>query len=213
MKKLLIVTLLVLLSLSANLLAVDITEEIVGQSSDDCRVNSNSATFSLLSQLYVNDFTGVNYDWECGMRFTTIPVPNGATITAATITVRADNTIPTYNPSYWVLQDNDDTSTFSNYADYSGRSRYGNIAWSPASWSAGNDYTSPSLVTFVQRIVDKAGWSSGNSMVFFLTPTGGWNSLNDRFTIASYDSNPSNAPRLNISYTVAGGQVIMVTSD
>jgi hypothetical protein len=206
MRKLLFAALFLLCFVS-HVYAVAIPEEKVAASSDDCTVNSNSATFTLLNVLYVNDFSGINFDWQSGMRFTSVPVPAGATIDSANITLRAANTIVTFNATSWAIEDVDDAATFTNWADFNGRSRFGAVAWTPAAWASGNDYTSPDLKTLVQQVVDRGGWASGQDMAFFLTPTAGWNGISDRFTIASWDSDVSNAP------TAKSGQVIMIMMD
>ena len=116
---------------------------------------------------------------KIGLRFNTLNVPQGATITNATIVFRAvaaDS--PNTNTGATSLtlrgQAADNPTTFTSTAwDITNRSTTtASVAWSPAAWTAGADYSTPDLKTIVQEIVNRAGWASGNSMAFIVTGTG-----------------------------------------
>ncbi|MGH8504426.1 MAG: pilus assembly protein, partial [Stenotrophobium sp.] len=71
------------------------------------------------------------------------------------------------------------------------------VSWSSVpSWSDGQTYSSPSLKSIVQEIVNRAGWTPFNSMSFLITGSG-------RRTAYSLDQSASKAPILHI--VVQGG--------
>ncbi len=135
-----------------------------------------------------------------GMRFAGVNVPKGATITAAHITFRAvppdppnTNTGPTTLAVQAQAADNAPTFASTRW-NLSTRSRTAaSVAWVPASWTSGLDYDTPDLKTVVQEVVNRAGWASGNSMVFVVTGTGSRSA-------ASYDGEAANAPQLHVEW-------------
>jgi hypothetical protein len=132
------------------------------------------------------------------LRFSNVTIPNGATITAATLTLRAENTdTDTVNAKVYGI-DEDNTANFS--ADPTGRSRTtANADWDRAGTTANVDYTSPSLVSIVQEIVDRPGWSSGNAMGFIIDDDG---SANDKLLFfKSYDGSTTLCALIDITYS------------
>jgi len=140
------------------------------------------------------------------MRFQTVPIPQGATITTAYLTFRAkiSTTVDDVNTRIRG-EDADDTVTFSDLTDFDSRPRTtAQVDWdSIPDWTADTDYDTPEIKTVIQEIVDRAGWASGNSMVLF------WDDFDDRSTHTSacyrqmmtYDHSSTYAPKLHIEYT------------
>jgi hypothetical protein len=58
---------------------------------------------------------------------------------------------------------------------------------------AGPDQQTPNIASIIQEIVNRPGWSSGNSIVIIVTGTG-------ERTAESYDGNPNGAPLLHLEY-------------
>jgi len=134
-----------------------------------------------------------------GLRFTGVAIPNGATITAAYLTVRARfSETPTEGTTIFG-EAADNPITFSTWGDYDFRvMTNAGVPWQPTEWSADTDYNSPSLTTVIQEIVDRPGWSSGNALILFLVPDG-----NQNLWAYSYDSSATYAPRLHVEYAAA----------
>ncbi|MEO2045161.1 MAG: hypothetical protein ABGX16_01140 [Pirellulales bacterium] len=116
-----------------------------------------------------------------GFRFLNIPVPQGATITGASIQFTSDepdkNSFPANFRITGELQP--DTATFvqpnSTVANFNISSRnrtVGTVAWNPDPWVAaglsGPAQLTSDIASLVQEIVDQPLWLSGNSMVFIV---------------------------------------------
>lgn len=140
-----------------------------------------------------------------GMRFLNVTIPPGSVITTADLTFKANanNAVNTVK-SYIRGEDTGNAATFSDYANYGGRSRTtANVTWDAiGAWTTDTDYTTPELKTIIQEITDRADWASGNAIVIF------WDDHNDRSTHAgncrrqaySYDGSNSDCAKLHIEY-------------
>ena len=129
----------------------------ISQSSDDAMQGSSS------NSMYLTDTTlytqsGAQRWW--GLRFQNITIPNGATITSASITFRSGSNT-TATPTMNVYGEaSDNASTFTTTAsNISNRSRTASVAWAMTAWTSGSNYTSADLTTPVQAIVNRSGWS------------------------------------------------------
>lgn len=179
-------------------------EERIEGSSSDGRLDSG-ATFSIVTDKHQagSDLVGAI---ESGMRFT-VDIPAGATITAAHITLTANQEgTGTSCLTKITLEDNADAAVFSDKTDYQARSRTGHVDWdSDATWTVDTEYESPSLVTLVQAAIDKVGWASGQGMAFFWENDGG--SGNNWRGAYPYDGNTAKAALLHVEYTLPSGYV------
>jgi hypothetical protein len=134
-----------------------------------------------------------------GLRFTSVAIPMGAVITSAHLqfTTEKVTSIPTQLSI--VGQASDNASPFQTaLASISSRpDTTASVAWAPAPWTvvgqAGLDQRTPNLASIVQEITSRAGWVSGNAMVFVITGTG-------CRTATSYNRNRAAAPKLVVSY-------------
>lgn len=146
-----------------------------------------------------------------GLRFQSIAVPQGATITEAYIDIATgdDSAVSNDNEDgrgevrVWG-HDTDDAATFSSSNRIRNRSRTNaNVTWSDSDhWHSYQEVKrSPDLTTIVQEIVSRSGWSSGNDMAIILEERKG------RRPALSYDGNSALAPALHIAYstTTCGG--------
>ena len=151
---------------------------------------------------FVRDDGSTQGTQEVGIRFTNITVPVGATITNAYITFVADTAEPVNPPNNSAVtltingDDVDSASTFTLSANnISGRSKTtASASWTPAAWTPGTSYTTSSFANVVQEIVDRGGWSSGNSMAFIVTGPSFGGRTADSF-------NSGNPPQLSITYS------------
>lgn len=142
-------------------------------------VNLNSSDLELCTD-------GTN-DQLVGVRFQNVTIPSGATISTAYIEFQADEA----NNNNVVIDivgiDVDNAAQFnSNNSNISDRidgtissNTTANSSWtftSANAWSVGErgaDTRTPSIITIVQEIVDRGGWSSGNSMAFVFSKASG----------------------------------------
>ncbi len=172
-------------------------EAMVSMSTDDAEEEASGAVDLNSSDLELT-FDGSNQ--TVGIRFGAIPIPNGATILAASIQFTVDET-PS-DPTALVIQGEsiDSAATFTS-VDFSISSRprtSASVPWNPAPWpttgAAGPDQQTPDLSTIVQEIVSRPGWAAGNSLAFIITGTG-------ERVAESWDGDTSAAPNLSVLYT------------
>jgi hypothetical protein len=142
-----------------------------------------------------------------GFRWTGVAVPQGATITAAWISV-----YPVEGSSYdeanfnIYFQDSDNPGTFTSTAyDISNTTNRPRTSAS-TNWvdldlvdDAYND--SPSIVSVIQEIVNRSGWSSGNAMVAILVPN---TDSSQQLRASSHDASTAYPAKLHIEYSTAG---------
>ena len=141
----------------------------------------------------------VSSTYIAGLRFANVTIPQGATITSATLTVVVNNAtvdIPDID-IYCQAADNADAFSASTY-DISSRSRTtAKASWIVASPGTGSGTkTSSDISAPLQELVNRAGWSSGNAAVFILLNRG-----SSYFRFNSYDT--GTAPKLDVTYTPA----------
>jgi hypothetical protein len=186
-----------------------ILDYIVTAQTDDCLITGttiNTANIRISAGLETNWL----FVYRSGMRFQNVAVPQGATITVAYITYTA----ALLGVKAVILkiygEDADDTSTFSDLADYEGRTRTsaGVTGWSPGDWSVDSEYNSPSITTIIQEIVDRAGWVSGNAMTFFWEDNGTTSGNRNAY---GYKGSTTKCAKLHIEYTVPTNNVVMNT--
>jgi hypothetical protein len=157
-----------------------------------------------------------------GLRFQNLIVPKGAVISEAYVEFTAAQTDSGVTSVTFHGQASDDTLPFSSASQNSAAgvgaaaleaSAY-NISTRPKTaasvpwtaiptWSVGQSYQSPDLSPVIQEIVDRSGWSPGNSLALIISGTG-------RRTAFSYDGQPALAPRLHLTF---GGELTCYTLD
>ena len=160
----------------------------------------NSSDLELVSDIEA-PATGTQ---KLGLRFPNLAIPKGAIITSATVTFRAISAdSPNTNSGTTNLtiraQAADNAPTFSaTRFDITSRPMTTSVAsWAPSAWTANTDVVSPSLTAVVQEVVGRSGWVSGNSIAVIVTGTGSRSAT-------SYESDPTKAPLLSVTYTLAG---------
>lgn len=166
----------------------------VGASSDDARENSGAMS---LAQTQINS-SGTGQ--QLGFRWPNVTVPNAATITSAILSFYVTSTSnDTPNGATVGMEDSDDAATFTATTDdIDDRTRTSTVAWSGTNIGAG--WQTVDVTTYVQAVVNRAGWVSGNAMAAILYGVSG-----SDVTITAWDGTPSQAAKLDITYTTAGG--------
>lgn len=146
-----------------------------------------------------------------GIRFNSVDVPQGSTITNAYIQFTADDIISETELSnggisvgssqltiFGEAADNATTFTTQTNNIVERAKTNANATWNPLRWATPGDRTSNEqtvdISNVIQEIVDRPGYSINNSLAIIITGTG-------RRTAASYDGNPSQAAQLCIEYS------------
>jgi hypothetical protein len=113
-----------------------------------------------------------------GLRFTGVSLARGTTITNAYVQFQTDE-VDTGPANLTVRgQAADNAATFTNATnDVSSRTRtIASVAWAPPDWTVvgarGAAQRTPNLAPVVQQIVNRSGWTSGNSLALIITGTG-----------------------------------------
>ena len=135
------------------------------------------------------------------MRFNSIGVDQGATILKATIQFQTDETRAEVTSLTIRGEDSDNATTFlESNNNITLRPQTGaSVPWSPTPWTvvgeAGSAQQTPNFASVIQEIVDRPGWSNGNSLVVLIDGTG-------KRTAESYNGIASSAPLLHLEFIV-----------
>jgi hypothetical protein len=134
-----------------------------------------------------------------GMRFNGLNIPQGATITNASIQFQTDETHSGVSSLMIEGEAVDNALTFTNAnANISSRALTdATIDWVPAPWTtegeAGIAQQSPNIASIIQEIVERPGWSIGNSLVVIISGSG-------RRNAESFNGDSAGAPVLHVEY-------------
>ena len=134
-------------------------------SGDDGFGELPAGAFSTTSlSLFVGNYLGVNYN--VFVRFPSINIPQGATITSAFVRFFCQTSTSgvTCNLNCY-FNDEDIAVAPTNISEFNTLSLTTAIAWNNLeAWNAGTQYDTPSLVSILQDIIDRIGWSSNNAV-------------------------------------------------
>ena len=139
-------------------------------------------------------------DQVVGMRFQGVAVPQGASITNAYLQFEVDEATSVATSLTIRAEASDSAPSFSaTHADISSRpTTAAAVGWSPPPWpaknEAGPDQRSPDLAAVIQEIVDRPGWTAGNSLVLIVMGTG-------ERVAESFDGEADAAPLLHVEYS------------
>lgn len=177
----------------------------ISSSSDDAEERgANAASDPGLIDLVSSDIELVN-DWSdgdqyIGLRFPRVEIPQGTEIESAYIQFSVDEDVNRAGEVYIQVEDTDNGISFgTNNFNISSRSvLMDTITWSNIpSWTvvgeSGVNQRTPDLKSLITKIVNRAGWISGNAINFRLTGTG------SRIAEA-YDGTSSLAPTLVVKF-------------
>ena len=141
-----------------------------------------------------------------GIRFNSVNVPQGTTITNAYIQFTADSSPGDATAITLTVngEDTDNSATFDSGTtnDISDRTTTtASVSWSPSQWSAGSSGSAEQtsdIKTVIQEIVDRSGWSSGNSLSIIISEGSG----SGLRRAESYDGAANSEPELFITYKI-----------
>ncbi|MEJ2706816.1 MAG: Ig-like domain-containing protein [Anaerolineales bacterium] len=169
----------------------------VAAGSDDAEENTSGRVSLTSSDLELVLESSIQ---TVGMRFNAVAIPPGATITNATLQFQADETNSEATDLIIRAQAADNPATFigGSGGDISGRPTTSAAAsWAPPPWNTKNeqgpDQRSTDFAPVIQEIVNRPGWSSGNSVVIIITGSG-------KRVADSYDGSQAGAPLLHVEY-------------
>ncbi len=173
----------------------------VSASSDDAFQNTGGTMDPLTNtELRMGGVVGAS-----GVRFTSLSIPQGATITNAYIQFTADDTPSTTGAPTVTIQgeaaNNATTFTTANNNITGRTGTTATVSWSIPAWNTnseiGANQRTPAITSIVQEIVNRPGWASGNAMVFRTTGGGG----TTRRDAETFDDVSGSAAQLVIEYT------------
>jgi hypothetical protein len=168
----------------------------VASNSDDAEESASGEMYLTSSDL---ELTFDGSDQTVGMRFNVIGIPQGAQIMNAYIQFQVDE-ISSDTTSLTIQGEaHDDAPTFNTVSgDISSRVRTAaSEPWMPVPWimvgESGPDQQTPDISSVIQEIVDRSGWTSGNSVAIIITGTG-------ERVAESYNGTAAGAPLLHVEY-------------
>jgi hypothetical protein len=134
-----------------------------------------------------------------GLRFASVAIPKGATITSAHVEFTAKETSWTESTSLKLVAeaaDNSKTFTTTAHNVSSRPTTTASVSWNnlPVWTTAGAVVQTPDLSPVVQEVVKRGGWASGNALSVVVSGTG-------HRTAWAYDGKAAAAPRLVVTYT------------
>lgn len=152
----------------------------------------------------IGDVSSSVYDKSIWLRMPSLAVPQGAVITAATITIQATGGNVTPFGTVKIQAEAADSPTApTNRANAIARVPTTAAAtWSGMTAITSGRYTTSDVSAVVQEIVNRAGWASGNTIQFLLTDnTAGWGGAAWQIAFASYNASAGNAAQVSVTYS------------
>jgi hypothetical protein len=190
--------------------AADVQSSASTNSTYDARF-SNSATTTLVGVQYDSD--EVEYDYYASyFRFNNIVAAQGATVQSAYLKVNKRGgsfTSGVDNDFYVAAYDADNKAAPTNAAGLN-HSNYttAEVTWNSAtdtgngtlrSAANGTVLSSPDIKTVIQEILDRSGWSTGNSIVLAFYAKSRVQYKNTYVTVEHYDDSGDVPPQLEIT--------------
>lgn len=196
--------------LSSGTVAASITS-----STDDAEEGINGSTPGAMdidsSDLEFGETEGGSRGVEhIGLRFNGISIPNGATITSASIQFTVDEDVDNPAPVAMVISgEATDNATTYDATDLSISTRTlttSNVTWNIPIWStvgeAGPGQKTVDIKTIIQEIISRPGWVFDNSLNIVFSPTAATlaNPVESGRVAESFDGDADAAPVLTIQW-------------
>lgn len=190
----------VLAARGALLLDTTMAEQQVGASADDSSELGTGSTFPVLATLEFrsNTLTTSSSYRCCGARWTP-PVPQGATITSASVGWYLLYDSPNGNMYFEDVADSANYTTTTAVISRTRTTAY--TSWISIG-TATNDWYAIDAAAPLGEVVSRGDWVSGNGMSALLIAN---NDANYTGSIRSFDGNASLAAKLNATYTEGAG--------
>lgn len=180
-----------------------ISSQAIAQSTDDATEGTSGTTITneatSSSQLdATTEWAGFRWDISGNS------IAAGSTITAASVVMNFPNTNLDEPLVTLFMERGSAPTTFvaaANNNNISNRSRTtASASWSSTDLGASGDFTSPSLVSVLQEVVDNH--APLTSIVLIVQ---GANDSSRDFSVTCYDGTPSSSARLSVTWTTASG--------
>lgn len=176
----------------------------VGGSTDDARSTSSGASFNATAvsqQICIN----ASVDYYNGFRFTGVTIPQGATITSATLDLYSAGTATcTTALAKFHCEAVDNSTTWVTSTHPPGTASlttaFTTKSFTVSAWTAtGFGIDTVDVTTAVQEVINRVGWSSGNALSVIGHDNGSTN--NNYIGNSTYDSNATRGAKLAIVYS------------
>jgi hypothetical protein len=103
------------------------------------------------------------------LRFASLNVPAGNTVTSATLTLQASGIQGSIPATRFYAERAVHPTAATSWADFWSRPRTNaSVPWAPSSWSGIE--TTPNLAAVIQEVIDQPGWVAGNAIQLFWQP-------------------------------------------
>jgi hypothetical protein len=157
-----------------------IAQEVVGASADDAKTYGSTypgteSFTTVTTTIYlggIRDSGNTSYFYCTGVRFTTIPIPNAATINSAYLTFKCHGASSTDTDVVIHCDDTDSSLTFAADnlpgVEVWARRTSASVRWDigTTAWTVNNSYASPDLSGPVKEVVDRDGWATNSNLSF-----------------------------------------------
>jgi hypothetical protein len=180
------------------------------------------ASNTYLSPFRFDDGKGGVGALVANMRFSSVAIPQGATISSAKITLMAAGTGAGFVSRLRGALSTDYPALSSTYA-WRGAHRSSpdwttttnTVDWTIPSLTLSTDYDTADITSIIQELVSQGGWASGNHIAIALEDTrvpsiGAAIYLHSRYTdyvIHSFSTHYDHAPRLYVEWTESAGGI------
>lgn len=180
-------------------------------STDDARNLVPDSTYSATATTqHLGKFNTTDIYYN-GFRWNSVTIPQGATINSAYVTLYCANVNGgTTAKTIWYGEAADNAVTFSNttankpegraHTTASTAKDFATASWTVVGYNTGDKVD---VTSIVQEIINRAGWSSGNSLVIVATDNGSSNT--NYIGHSTYDRAVDRGAQLDIDYTVSSG--------
>ncbi len=173
----------------------------VTSSADDCFIRKSDGFFSSTQSVAAGNGGGLQSGYASAIRLNLSAVNRGALISSAILQLLSYDSLPVAGASSYVMGEAAANPTqITSSADFINRPRtVARIDWPIPPWYPGQWNSSPELAPLIQEIVSSYYYTPGYITLFWSdeairSPVGAL-----RFA-TSYDRDPSNAPRLAITW-------------
>lgn len=187
---------------------VDVDEDVGATADTAYFITGGSYWLSPTDRFNAGTFNSANVGYGAPARFTTVNIPQGATINSASFSGTCSTSFTGTDCRTKIdaiAEDNPSGFSGSSYANFMARARTtAKVDWDISSvWAVGSIQTSPDISTVIQEIVNRSGWVANNSMVIVWSDDGSPDTANNLRRMAHYNHATYNPPHLDISYTAA----------
>ncbi|MDA3928612.1 MAG: lamin tail domain-containing protein, partial [Prolixibacteraceae bacterium] len=180
----------------------------VAQSNDDAEENTGSGqVWDASSDLELTYDVQPGGDQLVGIRFQNITIPQGAEISKAHIQFTTDEVSTNETTLLIQAEAEDNTLPFESSYSISSRNRTSTqVEWTPEAWNteweSGDKQKTPDLSEPIQEVINRSGWSNGNSMSFIITGTG-------TRIAESFDGEQDKAAILHLEYITNSAKAVI----